>query len=183
MCGRGVRAPHEGLLPVAMPPKLIRERIQEKLAELRAYVTDHVDVLRIRPESTVLEKLRERASKEERAWIEFCTYDLINEASARILPGHAHERGGIWVRQTQGSRKRWVLFDSAVSSSAVDADVHSAGKEQAALPFSEVVTRAAGGGTAALRGLSQPSAHLHPRRYWRPQNRIAPISCDCPVFA
>ena len=56
------------LLPVAMPPKLTPERIQEKLAELRAYVTDHVDVLRIRPGSTVLQKLRQTASKEEKAW-------------------------------------------------------------------------------------------------------------------
>ena len=53
------------LLPVAMPPKLTPERIQEKLAELRAYVSDHVDVLRLRPGSTVLQKLRQTASKEE----------------------------------------------------------------------------------------------------------------------
>ena len=92
-----------------MPPKLTPERIQEKLAELRAYVTDHVDVLRIRRGSTVLQKLRQTASKEEKAWIEFlrlkrsgftsahlqhlaCTYDLINEGSARTLPGNVHER-------------------------------------------------------------------------------------------
>ena len=82
-----------------MPPKLTPERIQEKLGELRAYVTDHVDVVRTRSEFSVLQKLRQTASKEEKAWSNFltkttsaftaahvqhlaCTYDLINEASA-----------------------------------------------------------------------------------------------------
>ena len=82
-----------------MPPKLTPERIQEKLAELRACVTDHVDVLRTRSGFMVLQKLRQTASKEEKAWPNFltrttsaftaahlqhlaCTYDLINEASA-----------------------------------------------------------------------------------------------------
>ena len=92
-----------------MPPKLTPERIQEKLAELRAYVTDHVDVLRIRPGCTILEKLCQRASKEERGWSEFlrkkrsrfssahakllaCTYDLMNDGSASTVPGNVHKK-------------------------------------------------------------------------------------------
>ena len=62
-------------------------------------MTDDVDVLRIRSGFSVLQKLRQTASKEEKAWSIFltkttsaftaahlqhlaCTYDLINEASA-----------------------------------------------------------------------------------------------------
>ena len=62
-------------------------------------MTDHVDVLRTRSGFSVLQKLRQTASKEEKAWSDFltkttsaftaahlqhlaCTYDLINEASA-----------------------------------------------------------------------------------------------------
>ena len=56
-----------------MPPKLTRERIQEKLVELRAYVANHADVLRLRPGASVLEKLRQTASKEEKAWHNFLT--------------------------------------------------------------------------------------------------------------
>ena len=54
-----------------MPPKLTPERIQEKLCELRGYVTDHADVFRLRAGSTVLQKLRQTASKEEKAWSSF----------------------------------------------------------------------------------------------------------------
>ena len=42
--------------------------------------------------------------------------------------------------RTEGSRKRWVLSDSAVASSGVDGDVQSAGKERAALAVSAVLT-------------------------------------------
>ena len=41
-----------------MPPKLTLERTQEKLVELRAYVANHADVLRLRRGASVLEKLR-----------------------------------------------------------------------------------------------------------------------------
>ena len=69
------------------------------MASWGAYVTTHVDVVRTRAGFTVLQKLRQTASKEEKAWSNFltkttsaftaahlqhlaCTYDLINEASA-----------------------------------------------------------------------------------------------------
>ena len=41
--------------------------------ELRAYVSDHAHVLRLRPGSSVLQKLRQTASKYEKAWHIFLT--------------------------------------------------------------------------------------------------------------
>ena len=41
--------------------------------ELRAYVSDHAHVLRLRPGSSVLHKLRQTASKDEQAWHIFST--------------------------------------------------------------------------------------------------------------
>ena len=57
----------------AFPPKLTPERIQEKLVELRAYVEGHVDVMRSRPGASVLEKLRQTVSNEEKRWHNFLT--------------------------------------------------------------------------------------------------------------
>jgi len=52
----------------AFPPKRTPEGIQEKLVELRAYVEAHAEVMRLRPGASVLEKLRQTLSKEEKAW-------------------------------------------------------------------------------------------------------------------
>ena len=62
-----------------MPPKLTPERIQEKLVELRAYVTDHAGVLRTRPGDTVVQKLRQHVSKEEKGLVHF-----LDEVDERI---------------------------------------------------------------------------------------------------
>ena len=53
------------------PPKRTRLQIQEQLEELRKYVEAHVDVLRARPEQTLLKKLRTRSGeefKQEKKW-------------------------------------------------------------------------------------------------------------------
>ena len=59
-----------------MPPKLGPERIQEKLVELRAFVTLHADVMRSRSGASVLEKLRQKVSKEEKGWHNFLTNNI-----------------------------------------------------------------------------------------------------------
>ena len=57
----------------AFPPKLTPERIQEKLVELRAFVAAHANVMRSRSGGSVLEKLRQTVSKEEKVWHNFLT--------------------------------------------------------------------------------------------------------------
>ena len=101
-----------------MPPKLTPERIEEKLVELRAYVANHADVLRLRPGASVLEKLRQTASKEEKAWHNFltktaksfttaheehlaATYALINEPHTKVI-GDIHERHGTYCYRIKG---------------------------------------------------------------------------------
>ena len=57
-----------------MPPKLTREGILDKLVDLRAYVANHADVMRLRRGASVLEKLRQTASPEEKRWHNFLAY-------------------------------------------------------------------------------------------------------------
>ena len=54
-----------------MPPKYTAERLQEKLAKLRVYVTDHSNILLMRLGDTLVQKLRQNISNEERGWYIF----------------------------------------------------------------------------------------------------------------
>ena len=51
----------------AFPPKLTPEKIQEKLDELRQFVLTHAESMTERSGSTVLEKLRQTVSTDEKS--------------------------------------------------------------------------------------------------------------------
>ena len=86
------------------PPKLTSERIQERLTELRAYVSDHAHVLRLRPGSSVLHKLRQTASEEEKAW-----HNLLMKAAQSFTAAHVEYLAGTYA-----------LISEAVQIEAVD---------------------------------------------------------------
>ena len=74
-----------------MPPRLTPERILDKLVELRIFVTDHVDALRTRHGCSVLRKLRQTTSKEEKAW-----YNFLNKKTRFFSDEHLQHLAGTY---------------------------------------------------------------------------------------
>ena len=93
------------------PPKLTPERIQEQLTELRAYVSDHAYVLRLRPGSSVLHKLRQTASKEGKAW-----HNLLMKAAQSFTAAHVEYLAGTYALISEA-----VQIEAVDSSAAIPA--------------------------------------------------------------
>ena len=76
--------------------------------ELRAYVSDHAHVLRLRPGSSVLHKLRQTASKDEKAW-----HILLTKAAQSFTAAHVE-----YLASTYAMISETVPVEAADSSAA-----------------------------------------------------------------